>query len=368
MRPAFSFVACLVLSVGAAVSSAFAEKIELVTYYPTSAVPDDLHVRSLTVGNSYKNIDMTPPERDGQALVFTQIGIGTPVPAAGSRLHVVGAAGQASSVVFMPGAGASSELRMGIGTAAPAYALDVAAANGARVSVNGQSGIYLNTPNINAGNEGLALGFNRVYNGTNFANTGYIQAESQGVGYRNIALNPLGGNVGIGRVNPQGPAPNGQAGNLDVNDIWLRAANAGGGKWLSQTPQVVETKLATNTTFTTSESVIGGSGPSGVKVIITTHGGPLLIQGKAWIQRPAGPSHAEIRIRRMAGGGPFGQIIDGWRWFSDEPTAGRGMTAVVFGTETLPAGTYGYVLTGQCDGGATWNVINSYTKLIVTEL
>jgi hypothetical protein len=42
------------------------------------------------------------------------------------------------------------------------------------------------------------------------------------------------GNMSIGTINPQTPAPNSQPGNLDVNDIWLRAANEGSGQWLSQ--------------------------------------------------------------------------------------------------------------------------------------
>jgi len=45
------------------------------------------------------------------------------------------------------------------------------------------------------------------------------------------------GNVGIGTVNPTTAAnPNGNTtGNLDVNDVWLRDANAGAGRWASET-------------------------------------------------------------------------------------------------------------------------------------
>jgi len=42
------------------------------------------------------------------------------------------------------------------------------------------------------------------------------------------------GNVGIGTTSPKGDAPNGQPGNLDVNDVYLRAANGGTGGWVSQ--------------------------------------------------------------------------------------------------------------------------------------
>jgi hypothetical protein len=48
------------------------------------------------------------------------------------------------------------------------------------------------------------------------------------------ATNPgdvwIAGDVGIGTITPQLPAPNGNPGNLDVNDVYLRST----GEWLSQ--------------------------------------------------------------------------------------------------------------------------------------
>jgi len=38
------------------------------------------------------------------------------------------------------------------------------------------------------------------------------------------------GNVGIGTITSQSPAPNGQQGNLDVNDVYLRSAD----QWMSE--------------------------------------------------------------------------------------------------------------------------------------
>jgi len=44
-----------------------------------------------------------------------------------------------------------------------------------------------------------------------------------------------GSNIGIGISTPQSPAPNAEvAGNLDANDVYVRAANSGNGAWVSQ--------------------------------------------------------------------------------------------------------------------------------------
>lgn len=55
---------------------AWAETIELVTYYPASGGSGDLHVRSLTVGTDYE--DVTPA--DGTAILSGLLGIGTETP------------------------------------------------------------------------------------------------------------------------------------------------------------------------------------------------------------------------------------------------------------------------------------------------
>jgi hypothetical protein len=47
------------------------------------------------------------------------------------------------------------------------------------------------------------------------------------------------GNVGIGTMSPNSPAPNGQSGNLDVNDIWVRSANNGSGEWFTRAVSTV---------------------------------------------------------------------------------------------------------------------------------
>lgn len=173
------------------------------------------------------------------------------------------------------------------------------------------------------------------------------QSDSPGDG---VAL--ISKQLGIGTVNPAAPAPNGQAGNLDVNDIFLRSIN----RWLSQTtPQIVSAALAADTTYTApTETTL-------VQVTITTRGGPLLIQGKASLTTPGVVSNTQIRVRRV--GGP---LLDSWHWWTNAPV-GAGMSAVVMATESPAAGTYTYLLTGDTDFG-TWGVKKTHTKLIVEEL
>jgi hypothetical protein len=64
---------------------AWAETIELVTYNPTTAnIPDDLRLRSLTVGTAYRTTPTTL--EDGVALISNRLGIGTTDP--NEALHV----------------------------------------------------------------------------------------------------------------------------------------------------------------------------------------------------------------------------------------------------------------------------------------
>ena len=85
-------VACWIaaLSLFLCARAAWAETIELVTYYPTQANTGDLHVRSLTVGEAFRTV--TPG--DGRALVFDSLGIAVLNPTAqlqiGSLLQPTG--------------------------------------------------------------------------------------------------------------------------------------------------------------------------------------------------------------------------------------------------------------------------------------
>ncbi len=101
------------MATGLVGGGAFAEEIDLVTYYPAPSTPD-LHTRSLTVGTQYA----TATPNDGQAFIFDSLGIGTTNPL--GPLHVVGFNDQLSSVIFEPGqdtgAAGVPDIRMGIGS------------------------------------------------------------------------------------------------------------------------------------------------------------------------------------------------------------------------------------------------------------
>ncbi|UCC95149.1 MAG: hypothetical protein JSW40_10160 [Candidatus Omnitrophota bacterium] len=57
----------------------------------------------------------------------------------------------------------------------------------------------------------------------------YLQGKSAYFNGNSLVVNATSNNVGIGVNSPQTPAPNGQARNLDVNDVYLRSAGA----WVS---------------------------------------------------------------------------------------------------------------------------------------
>ena len=95
--------------------------------------------------------------------------------------------------------GASERVRIdtsgqvGIGTTSPASKLDVRGILNVRVDGGNEQFVIKRESNTN---EQLILGFHSSDYGT-------IQAVEQGVAYRALALNPSGGNVGIGTTTPQ---------------------------------------------------------------------------------------------------------------------------------------------------------------------
>ena len=131
---------------------------------------------------------------------------------------------------------------VGIGTAAPARLLQVnSPAAQASVGLTGASdagqtfsALYLDDLTGDLNNSWVIGHRNRV---------GQTDQNNLLIGYwlnpatlRSILNLKPAGNVGIGTVNATGAASpgNGQAtGNLDVNDVWLRAANGGAGAWMS---------------------------------------------------------------------------------------------------------------------------------------
>ncbi len=107
-------------------TTASAETIELVTYYPSNATTGNLHVTSLTVGTAYNGV--TPP--DGVAAIYDKLWIGqgyTNPDRDPAALRVVGFPGAADKVLFLPGAGGT--LNVGIGTTNPTHKLQVDGSN-----------------------------------------------------------------------------------------------------------------------------------------------------------------------------------------------------------------------------------------------
>ena len=177
---------------------AFAETIELVTYYPTASNTGNLHADSLTVGTAYQGV--TPA--DGEAIIYDSLGIGPGFEAVSpvGRLDV---AGNFSGFGVPPDPDPQAVLRGALNRA-----------------------------------KQLRIGFNTT------GNYGVLQAIEQGVGVRPLVLQESGGNVGIGTTTPNASAPGGGAGHLDANDIYLRST----GRWMSQTGITanIKGKLATD--------------------------------------------------------------------------------------------------------------------------
>ena len=189
--------------------AAWAETIELVTYYPAPSTPD-LHLRSLTVGTPYATV--TP--NDGQAFIYDSVGIGTTTPL--GPLHIVGYNDQSSYVLFTPGldtgAAGIPDLLVGIGSGFTSVNPPTQ-----RLEVKGN--VY-----ANGGGTGTALFMANRSNNVNFYNG--LQLLTAGalkwtIGSRNDGTEDLGiysdadsairlsiqqgtGNVGIGTTAPMG--------------------------------------------------------------------------------------------------------------------------------------------------------------------
>ncbi len=114
----------------------------------------------------------------------------------------------------------------------------------------GTSALLSNTTGINNTAVGSAAGginttgSNNVFIGQiaqptvgNLTNAIAIGSNAQVGASNSMVLGGTGANavnVGIAVTTPRTPAPNAAAGNLDVNDVWVRSLNAGAGAWLSQ--------------------------------------------------------------------------------------------------------------------------------------
>jgi hypothetical protein len=87
---------------------------------------------------------------------------------------------------------------VGIGTTSPAYKLEVNGATGisGQTAITSDSTEQVTIRTLTNTNRQLLIGYNYT------PNYGYIQAVEQGTAFRNLLLNPSGGNVGIGTTSP----------------------------------------------------------------------------------------------------------------------------------------------------------------------
>lgn len=158
-----------------------------------------------------------------------QVGIGTASPI--SVLHAVSTAGDAANDITLDfhsnvaNSGGEFSTRRSRGTpAAP-----TAVANGD--DLGGLTFVGHNGTNFLPG-----AVINPVVDGA--PNAGGVPTSVTIETYNGVSLSPrfhitAVGNVGIGTLTPQTPAPNAQPANLDANDVWVRAANGGAGQWVS---------------------------------------------------------------------------------------------------------------------------------------
>jgi hypothetical protein len=86
----------------------------------------------------------------------------------------------------------------------------------------------------------------RMAIGANYSGSAYCwspEACTNQITDNNVNL-IVEGNVGIGTANPTSPAPNGQPGNLDVNDIYLRSKGMWASNLLSSSSTFVSCSIA----------------------------------------------------------------------------------------------------------------------------
>lgn len=198
------FLAELVLAAGVLTALAWAEDIiEMATYIPAPGASGNpfnrLHADRATVGTPY-GTENPADLPNGTLLVLEKIGIGMEIPSV--RLDVA----------------QGGAIRVGnayLSSGKPQYAM--LASNG---WFNGSIWM-IPDPSRRSGafvfdNETLRFYQTQTPGGTDWAGPRFSISS--------------GGDVGIGIANPQSPAPGGQPGNLDVNDIYLRSKS----RWLSQ--------------------------------------------------------------------------------------------------------------------------------------
>ncbi len=118
---------------------------------------------------------------------------------------------------------------VGIGTVTPGKNLDVVSEIRAQSATSPKFHLYNTNANLPADGKKWQMYMPDLNGNINFG------ALNDAENSENVVMSlARSGNVGIGAVTPQSPAPNNQPGNLDTNDVWLRTADNNNGMWLSQ--------------------------------------------------------------------------------------------------------------------------------------
>ena len=362
MKKTWKLRLCGLLATGGLLTAlAWAETLEMVTYYPAPSAAggdfDRLHANRATIGQDYNRANVPDADvPDGHLFVFDRIGVGTTTPA--GPLHVVGVDDAVSDVILMPGADTAAagtpDIRVGIGTAAPVSVLHVVTSGATNAGNNIFLDAYTSTANfgpelierrargtsgapaaVQNGDDLGGITFNG-YDGTGFAAqpaaviNAYVEGNpiagsipgamsfstNGGTDLRTRMTISSAGNVGIGlnppTANPS-PANNQATENLDVNDIWLRTANGGAGAWLSaggaggaggDRPRVASSYTGNGAA---DRFINLGFQPTHVRIWSTWVG--LWYVCEKWASWPMPPAYAEYSFYHSGtsgGGGLFG--------------------------------------------------------------
>ncbi len=110
--------------------------------------------------------------------------------------------GSAASGSFTEVLRVNNSGNVGIATMSPGATLNVFGQARFYTSSGGNNNVKINASFQDPSLSGVTIGYNQTYNGVPMTNAGYVQAESEGVAYRNLLLEPLGGMVGIGTSAP----------------------------------------------------------------------------------------------------------------------------------------------------------------------
>lgn len=313
MRRSCAMQRTVLLGACAITGLAWAETIELVTYYPAPGQGGDvkfdrLHADRATIGDNPYSLQVPAGLTSGTLLVADALGIGPTFTATAPRgaLHVVGTDDAVDRVLFLPGADTAAagtpEIRVGIGTDSPTVRLDVAQGGAIRIG-----NAYLSSGG-SAGSSWAHFGSNAWYDDSNqwhvpdnAKRSGLLQMNEDAINFFQTVTPGggdwtarmsivRGGNVGVGTAVPQSPSPaNGSAsGNLDANDVYLRST----GRWLSDASVGTNSRAAlTVGSATASVGTIGSQGyeqfPGGLIIQWATiqlldNGDSPSISGQRW--------------------------------------------------------------------------------------